>query len=137
MTRPLRLSVVIPAIDEEACIAGAIASARAAGQAVEVIVSDGGSRDATRQVAAAAGAHVLEGPRGRGIQFDVGARWANGDWFVFLHADTRLEAGWAEALAAQPDDVVGGAFRFAVDSPRRRYRTRAMLPNRVNYYQAN
>ncbi len=123
MTEPVRVSVVIPALDEEACVAGAIASARAAGEGVEVIVSDGGSRDATRQVAAAAGAVVLEGPRGRGIQLDAGARRARGDWFVFLHADTRLEAGWAEALAALPDDVVGGAFRFAADSPRRRYRS--------------
>lgn len=63
----LEISVVIPAIDEEACVGGAIASARAAGEGIEVIVSDGGSRDATRRVAAAAGACVLEGPRGRGI----------------------------------------------------------------------
>lgn len=104
-------------------MAGAIASARAAGAGVEVIVCDGGSRDATRQVAAAAGAEVLDGPRGRGIQLAAGARRASGDWFVFLHADTRLEAGWAEALATLPDAVVGGAFRFAVDSPRRRYRS--------------
>lgn len=103
-------------------MAGAIASARAADARVEVIVSDGGSRDATRHVAAAAGAAVLKGPRGRGIQLDAGARRASGDWFVFLHADTRLEVGWAKALAALPGDVIGGAFRFAVDSPRRGYR---------------
>jgi hypothetical protein len=37
---------------------------------------------------------------------------------VFLHADTRLEAGWRAALEALPAPVVGGAFRFALDSAR-------------------
>ena len=118
-----RLSVIIPAVDEEACVSGAVASARAGAPGVEVLVVDGGSRDHTREAAAAAGATVLEAPRSRGLQLDHGARRASGDWLVFLHADTRLEAGWAEALGRLPPDVVGGAFRFAVDSPRRGYRS--------------
>ena len=117
-----RLSVIIPAVDEEACVPRAVASARAAAPGVEVLVVDGGSRDRTREVAAAAGATVLDAPRSRGVQLDAGARRANGDWLVFLHADTRLEAGWNEALGGLPPEVVGGAFRFAIDSPRRGYR---------------
>jgi rSAM/selenodomain-associated transferase 2 len=113
------VSVVIPALDEEGSLPAAIRSVR---EATEVIVVDGGSRDRTREVAAAEGVRVLAAPRGRGRQLDAGARAAAGQWLVFLHADTRLEAGWAEALAALPDDVVGGAFRLAVDSPRRAFR---------------
>jgi rSAM/selenodomain-associated transferase 2 len=114
--------VIIPALDEEACVAGAVASARAAGPDIEVIVVDGGSSDRTREIAAAAGASVIEAPRSRGAQLDAGGRRAAGDWLVFLHADTRLEQGWASALASLSAEVVGGAFRFAVDSPRRGYR---------------
>jgi rSAM/selenodomain-associated transferase 2 len=110
---------VIPALDEEQRLPAAIQSVRAD---ADVIVVDGGSRDATRAVAAAEGARVLESPRGRGRQLDEGARAATGDWLLFLHADTRLEAGWVDALAALPPDVVGGAFRFAVDSPRAAFR---------------
>ena len=117
-----RLSVVIPAFDEEPCVAFAVASARAGGPDVEVIVVDGGSTDRTREMAASAGASVIEAPRSRGIQLDAGARRASGDWLVFLHADTRLEQGWANALASLPEEVIGGAFTFAVDSPRRGYR---------------
>lgn len=114
-----RISVVIPALDEEGRIAAAIRSVR---EDAEVLVVDGGSRDATRDRASREGARVLEAPRGRGRQLDEGARAAAGDWLVFLHADSRLEPGWAEALGALPADVVGGAFRLAVDSPRAGFR---------------
>ena len=113
------ISVVIPALDEEAQVGAAVRSAR---DHAEVIVVDGGSTDRTSEVAAAEGARVLQSPRGRGRQLDAGAREARGEWIVLLHADTWLEAGWAAALRALPADVVGGAFRFAVDSPRPAYR---------------
>ena len=116
---PPLLSVVIPALDEEARLPAAIRSVR--GEA-EVIVVDGGSRDATRSVAAQEGARVLTAPRGRGLQLAAGARAASGEWIVFLHADTRLESGWAAAIAALSSDMVGGAFRFAIDSPRPAFR---------------
>jgi rSAM/selenodomain-associated transferase 2 len=114
------ISVVIPALDEEDGIAAAIASVR--DEAAEVIVADGGSADATRERAAAAGARVITAPRGRGLQQIEGARQARGQWIVFLHADTRLEPGWSRALREAPPGVVLVAFRFAVDSPRRAFR---------------
>jgi len=113
------ISVVIPTLDEEAQVAAAVRSVR---DHAEVLVVDGGSADRTCEVAAATGARVLRSPRGRGRQLDLGARESGGDWIVFLHADTRLDEGWAAALRALPPDVVGGAFRFAVDSSRRGYR---------------
>jgi len=115
----MKVSVIVPALDEAACIAAAIHSVRAD---AEVIVADGGSRDGTREQAAAAGARVISSPRGRGPQLRRGAEEATGDWLVFLHADTRLEAGWCEALRRLPGAVVGGAFRLAIDSPRPAYR---------------
>jgi rSAM/selenodomain-associated transferase 2 len=116
---PTLLSVVIPALDEEALVGDAVRSVR---DHAEVIVVDGGSTDGTRAAAEAAGATVIGAGRGRGVQLDAGARAARGDWLIFLHADTRLEAGWAAALLALPDAVAGGAFRFALDPPRPAYR---------------
>jgi rSAM/selenodomain-associated transferase 2 len=114
------ISVVIPSLNEEACIRAAVASAAAG--ATEVIVVDGGSTDATVAEARAAGGRVVAGPRGRAAQMAAGAGQATGEWVVFLHADTWLEAGWADALRRLDSDVVGGAFRFALDSSRARYR---------------
>lgn len=123
------ISVVIPALDEEASLAAAIRSAHGA---AEVIVVDGGSRDRTAAVAEAEGARVLSSAPGRGAQLDLGARAARGGWLVFLHADTRLEPGWAEALRALGPEVLGGAFRLGIDSPRLSYRAiEAMVRARV------
>ena len=113
------ISVVIPALDEEDRVADAVRSAR---DEAEVIVVDGGSADGTRAAAEAAGATVIASPRGRGVQLATGARAARGEWLVFLHADTRLEEGWAAALRSLPAEAVGGAFRFALDPPRRAHR---------------
>lgn len=127
------ISVVIPTLDEESRLAAAVRSVRAQG---EVVVVDGGSRDQTRAVAAAEGALVLDSPPGRGRQLDAGARAARGEWLVFLHADTRLEAGWAEALESLPADVVGGAFRLAIDAPGAGFRVIEMgVRARVRLFQ--
>ena len=113
----MKITVVIPALDEEERIAGAIESAAAEG--VDVVVADGGSRDRTRECAVVSGAQVVDAPRGRGRQLAAGARAARGDAIVFLHADTRLPAGFAAALRTALDDpaVVGGAFGLRFDRP--------------------
>lgn len=114
-----RLSVIIPTLDEKDLVVRAVRSVR---DQAEVIVVDGGSQDGTPRVAQAEGAVLLTTAPGRGRQLDAGAREANGDWLVFLHADTWLEPGWAEALLGLDPRAVGGAFRFAIDSTRRGYR---------------
>ncbi|MBW2526261.1 MAG: TIGR04283 family arsenosugar biosynthesis glycosyltransferase [Deltaproteobacteria bacterium] len=108
------LSVVIPSLDEEAGIEAAIASAWRGG-ATQVVVADGGSNDASRQLASRAGALVIEAPTGRAKQLNAGAARAAGDVLLFLHADTVLPASAAtliRAAMAEPA-VVGGAFRYA------------------------
>jgi rSAM/selenodomain-associated transferase 2 len=105
------ISVVVPALDEEAQIAAALASARAPGVR-EVIVVDGGSRDATVRVARQHADAVLSAPRGRAAQMNAGAAAARGDVLLFLHADTRLPPRFAAAVLAALADpaVVGGRF---------------------------
>jgi rSAM/selenodomain-associated transferase 2 len=113
----VQLTVVIPALDEADQITGAIASACAAG--CEVIVVDGGSRDGTKERAAAAGARVVVSAPGRARQLAAGARLAKGDTILFLHADTRLPEDWAGSVRSALADpgVVGGAFRLRFEPP--------------------
>ena len=93
------VSVVVPVLDEASAIEAALAplqALRAAG--VEVIVVDGGSRDATRALAAPWADRVLDAPRGRAAQMNAGAAAARGEVLLFLHADTRLPEGAIEAM---------------------------------------
>jgi rSAM/selenodomain-associated transferase 2 len=86
-----KLSIIMPVLDEGEGIAAtldALADLRALG--TEVIVVDGGSRDATIQRARLRADRVIPAPRGRAVQMNAGAAKANGDVLLFLHADTRL-----------------------------------------------
>jgi len=83
------LSIVVPALDEEAGIASTLArlgNARARG--AEVIVADGGSRDATAAIAGRFADRVIVAPRGRASQMNAGAAAARGQVLLFLHADS-------------------------------------------------
>lgn len=118
MSDAAKVSVVIPALDEEAALGGALASL--AGQAAhEIIVVDGGSRDRTAQIASAGGATVLNSPRGRAMQMNAGAAAATGDVLLFLHADCRLDRGGLDAVrrAMRNSDRVGGWFTQRYDRP--------------------
>lgn len=119
-----RLSVVIPALDAAAILPATLAAVRAARAVpIELLVVDGGSRDATTTIAREAGAAVLEAPRGRGRQLAAGAAATAGDWLLFLHADTHLPRGWDRLVAAFADDPENReraavfALRFDDDAP--------------------
>lgn len=85
----MKLSVIIPALNEETTIHRAISSCWTA-EAYEVIVADGGSRDQTVSIAESCGATVVSSAAGRGIQLNAGAARAGGDVLMFLHADNWL-----------------------------------------------
>jgi rSAM/selenodomain-associated transferase 2 len=87
----LRLSIVIPALNEAERIEAALrALAPLRVRGCEVIVVDGGSADATRELAEPLCDRVVSSARGRGVQMNAGARHATGDAVVFLHVDTLL-----------------------------------------------
>ena len=78
----MRISVVIPAVNEAMWIERSVRSSRLAGFD-EVIVADGGSDDGTPRLASASGAKVVHSGRGRAVQQNSGAREATGDVCCF------------------------------------------------------
>lgn len=107
----MALSVIIPTLNAADVLPGSLA---ALGQGCEIIVVDGASQDATIACAVAAGARVMNAPRGRGSQIAAGIEAASHPWLLLLHADTRLDPGWRQAAHADP--TLAGYFRFALDS---------------------
>jgi rSAM/selenodomain-associated transferase 2 len=126
---PARISVIIPALDEEESLPATIRSCREAGEC-EVIVADGGSRDGTAEVARRLADRVIGAPRGRSSQMNAGAGVARGDVLLFLHADTLLPPCGLDAIrrALRDRRVAGGAFRVVLlPSPGAGAYARAML----------
>lgn len=125
----MAVTVIIPTLNEEDWIAGAVTSAFAAG-ASEVIVADGGSIDRTARLATSAGARMLLSEPMRARQLNLGADAASHETLVFLHADSRLPAG---AAAEVEDALMNGAdfggFRIAFAEPSRRLRLAAAMIN--------
>ncbi len=87
----MNLSIIMPVLDEAAEIEAALrALAPFRARGAEVIVVDGGSSDATAEIARPFADKVLKSQRGRAAQMNAGAAAARGDVLLFLHADTRL-----------------------------------------------
>ncbi len=113
----MKLSVIIPTLNEADNIAACVRSIQAQGIAAEVIVVDGGSSDETVSIAHR-DAVVVAGPRGRARQMNLGASRASGDVLLFLHADSRLHPASLAYLAEVMRDpaIVGGTFTLWFDS---------------------
>ncbi|MBL0418737.1 TIGR04283 family arsenosugar biosynthesis glycosyltransferase [Ramlibacter sp. AW1] len=101
------LSIIVPVLDEAAGIEDHLrALAPLRSREVELIVCDGGSRDATADLARPLADQVLVTPPGRARQMNAGAEVAGAPLLLFLHADTRLPAD-ADRLVRQA--IAGGA----------------------------
>jgi len=120
----MKLSVIIPTLNEASYLGPTLDRAAAADPVPERIVVDAGSDDATVEVARAHEARVIEAAEGRGTQQREGARAASGDVLLFLHADTLLPERYrrhvGETLERSP--VSAGAFQLRINRPDVRFR---------------
>ncbi len=106
----MKLSIIIPTLNEEVCLGQTLASLFSLPH--EIIVVDGGSEDSTVELARQYASVVLDSSRGRGIQQHTGACHAEGDILLFLHADTWLPRGFERMIERTLSDskIVFGAF---------------------------
>lgn len=113
------VSIVVPVLNEAVGLPVLLDWLMRLGGRWEIVVCDGGSTDATPEIAATHPARptVVHAPRGRAAQMNAGAAIASGDVLLFLHADTRLPDGaYAELVRALADPAVqGGNFALRFD----------------------
>jgi glycosyltransferase involved in cell wall biosynthesis len=127
----MRVSVVLPAFNEEKLLPAALAAVRDAASAFtargwewECVVCDNNSTDGTAAVARAGGATVVFEPINQiGRARDAGARVATGEWLVFIDADSTpsaaLFADIAERIAS--GRALGGGSTVELEPGTPRY----------------
>lgn len=113
------LDIVIPTLNAGATLAATLAALQGE-QSITIAVCDGGSDDDTVAIARQAGATVVTAPAGRGGQLVTGAIVGDASWILFLHGDTVLGSGWANAVRAftsrRANIGKAGYFRLRFDS---------------------
>ncbi len=124
MVKLNKISVIIPALNEESCIADTLRALRdeyarvksVADIEVEIIVVDGGSRDSTCDIAAGLADHVITSHRGRAVQMNAGAAEASGNIFFFMHSDCIIprEAFSLIQDVLDKEEAVAGAFDLRI-----------------------
>lgn len=120
MSEPLRISVIIPVLNEAQNLRELIPFLKNYGGEllVDLIVVDGGSRDHSIQVAETLGAQVIKSEKkSRATQMNLGAERARGNVLFFVHADTRPLKSFAEDIQiALLKGYKAGCYRYRFDS---------------------
>lgn len=119
----MKISIIIPVINEADQLPLAIQRAWQSG-AGEVVVVDGGSTDSSVDVAENSNCELVRCDAGRAVQMNRGACVARGDVLVFLHADNWLSPTACEQIrsACSNSQYRFGAFEQQIENDRRIYR---------------
>ncbi len=94
-----KFSIIIPTFNEAYNLPLLLSDLSIIQKEGEIIVIDGGSQDKTKDIAKIYGAKIKNlSEKSRGLQLNIGAKSATGEWFIFLHADSRLTKDWLTTI---------------------------------------
>jgi glycosyltransferase involved in cell wall biosynthesis len=113
------ICVVLPTLNAERTLAkalGGLTRAAMDGLVREVVVVDGGSNDATVEVADDAGAEILTTAAERGTQLAAGAAAGKSPWIMSLRQDAHLLPGWETVVARHIEAAPGKAAWFTLEA---------------------
>jgi rSAM/selenodomain-associated transferase 2 len=111
------VSIIVPTLNEEAHILPSLKALHQLPGDKEILLVDGGSTDATLELARSQHVTVLDAPRGRGQQMHAGAVAASGSVLWFVHADTVPPPTALREIetALEDESVVAGNFGLLFD----------------------
>jgi rSAM/selenodomain-associated transferase 2 len=115
----MKISIIIPTLNESQTIGSLIEYLKQNSQPdtiAEILIVDGGSQDATSDIAEVAGARVISSAKGRAVQMNTGAKVASGEMLYFLHADTYPPLDFDQCiLKAYREGYQAGSFCHSFD----------------------
>ncbi len=118
--RPIRFSIIVPVFHEAERINDLIEylSRLDPGENVEIIVADGSLERDTLRVIRSSHVIKISSEKGRAKQMNAGALVANGEFLIFLHADTELPARALKKIQSLMErrEYVAGAFDLSIKS---------------------
>lgn len=126
------LTIIVPVLNEAERLIPLVSHLNA--QRCPVVVVDGGSSDQTHALLCRnVGSHikVLQSGRGRGLQMNCGAGYANTPYLLFLHADTTLPADGASLAidCLSESEPRWGRFDVKFDDDSMTLKTVALMMN--------
>ena len=93
------ISIIIPTYNESNKLPLLLSDLSISKEEAEIIIVDCNSEDKTKDIGNFYGSKVYKSKKkNRGLQLNIGAKKATGNWFVFIHADSRLRKDWLKKV---------------------------------------
>ena len=94
-----KISIIIPTYNESQHLPLLLSDLSIFNEEAEIIIVDCNSEDKTIDIANLYGTKIYKSrKKNRGLQLNIGAQKAKGEWFIFIHADSRLRQGWLKKV---------------------------------------
>ena len=132
-----RISIIIPTYEEANNLPLLLSDLSIKNREAEIIIIDCGSQDKTIDIANIYGAKIFKSKeKNRGLQLNIGAKNARGEWFVFIHGDTRLKKDWFAKIRSflNDDESFIYFFKFKVNNKKIIYRFLEILVDLRSYF---
>lgn len=110
------ISIVIPVLNEKEFVASFVEQLKPLRSFCEILFIDGGSNDGTLEALSKLEQKVIKSNKGRAVQMNTGAKEAQGEFLLFLHADINLPEGFGNELKKLQEEKTSLAnFKLAFD----------------------
>ena len=95
----IKISVIIPTLNESKRLPLLLSDLSEINNKSEILIIDSTSKDKTRDIAFINGTRFYKvNKKNRGLQLNYGAQKAQGEWLLFIHADSRLKLNWSRKI---------------------------------------
>ena len=126
------ISIIIPTYNEAKRLPLLLSDLSTINDGLEIIIVDCNSKDKTKDIANIYKTKLYKSKKkSRGLQLNIGAKKAKGEWFIFVHADSRFSPGWLKKvkLVIKDDESFIYFFKFKIDNEKIIYRFLEIMVN--------
>ena len=127
-----KISIIIPTYNESQHLPLLLSDLSIINEGLEIIIVDCNSKDKTRDIASFYRSYIYKSKKkSRGLQLKIGAKKARGEWFIFLHADSRLPQGWLKEIKTviKENENFIYFFKFKINNKKIIYRFLEIIVN--------